>query len=199
MLHLLYVFFISFSSGSRLGFKDSKEADTVVVFFDFVVSFGYRLVLRFSRDMGLCWVLWWFCVNFSFNLGHFLFDFFYTSGDCLCICPFSCACNLVEHTIALIVLYAGVAHKENILANILDAIYSLFAHSSAAGCVIHRVTTRDTVKTSSQLMIFIRRRRFPLLRSTQETKRLSRMETGCSFVSSASKFKSFFLFGRIGP
>ena len=42
-------------------------------------------------------------------------------------------------------------------------------------------------------LFFIKRRRFPLLRSTHKTKRLSRMESGCTFVDSASSFKSYFL------
>ena len=101
--------------------------------------------------MGLCWLLWWFCLNFSFILGQFLFEFFYTPGDCFIICPFSGICDLVEHAIALIVLYASIAHKENVLANFLDAICSLFAHSSAAGCEMHLVTAKDTLKGSFEV------------------------------------------------
>ena len=71
-------------------------------------------------DMGLCWLWMWFCLNFSFDFDQFL----------------------------LIVLYASVAHKKIILANFLDAIYSHFAHSSAAGCEMHRVIARDTVEES---------------------------------------------------
>ena len=117
----------------------------------FCLSTGFVVLPKQGCEPLLALVV--FRLNFSFDFSQFLFDLFYTLGDCFNISPFACTCELVEHAIALIVLYANVAHKEIILANFwLPYIaFSLIPVQLRVRCI--KSTQETQWKTTSWLLM----------------------------------------------